>query len=76
MDAADALQAKKDKEQEIKDYKDLLAQNQIRPTYLEIWLMNADGSNKRQITDMGAASFAPRACTGRAGCGLASAHSR
>lgn len=46
-------------EQEIRDYKELLAQNLIRPTYLEIWLMNADGSNKRQITDMGAASFAP-----------------
>jgi Tol biopolymer transport system component len=46
-------------EQEAKDYKELLAQNQIRPTYLEIWLMNADGSNKRQITDLGAASFAP-----------------
>jgi TolB protein len=46
-------------EQEIKDYKDLLAQNLIRPTYLEIWTMNSDGSNKRQITDLGAASFAP-----------------
>ena len=46
-------------EQEIRDYKELLAQNLIRPTYLEIWLMNADGSNKRQITDLGAASFAP-----------------
>jgi Tol biopolymer transport system component len=46
-------------EQEIKDYKDLLAQNLIRPTYLEIWTMKADGSDKRQITDLGAASFAP-----------------
>jgi TolB protein len=46
-------------EQEIADYKDLLKQSLIRPTYLEIWLMNSDGSNKRQITDLGAASFAP-----------------
>ena len=46
-------------EQEIKDYKDLLAQNLIRPTYLEIWTMKSDGSDKRQITDLGAASFAP-----------------
>jgi len=46
-------------EQESKDYKDLLAQNLIRPTYLEIWTMKADGSDKRQITDLGAASFAP-----------------
>ena len=46
-------------EQEIRDYKELLAQNLIRPTYLEIWLMHSDGSNQRQITDLGAASFAP-----------------
>jgi TolB protein len=46
-------------EQEIADYKDLLKQALIRPTYLEIWLMKADGSDKRQITDLGAASFAP-----------------
>jgi TolB protein len=46
-------------EQEIADYKDLLKQSLIRPTYLEIWLMNSDGSNKHQITDLGAASFAP-----------------
>ena len=46
-------------DQEIKDYKDLLAQNLIRPTYLEIWTMKADGSDKHQITDLGAASFAP-----------------
>jgi Tol biopolymer transport system component len=45
--------------QEIRDYQELLKQNLIRPTYLEIWLMNADGSNKRQITSLGAASFAP-----------------
>ena len=46
-------------EQEIKDYKELLAQNLIRPTYLEIWTMKSDGSDKRQITELGAASFAP-----------------
>ena len=52
-------------EQEITDYQDLLKQNLIRPTYLEIWLMNADGSDKRQITDLGAASFAPALLPGR-----------
>lgn len=46
-------------EQEIADYKELLAQNLIRPTSLEIWLMKSDGSDKRQITNLGAASFAP-----------------
>lgn len=46
-------------DQEIADYKGLLKQNLIRPTYLELWLMKADGSQKRQITNLGAASFAP-----------------
>jgi Tol biopolymer transport system component len=26
---------------------------------MEIWVMDADGSNKRQVTDNGAANFAP-----------------
>jgi len=46
-------------EEEIADYKELLKQNQIRPTTLEIWLMRADGGGKRQITQLNAASFAP-----------------
>jgi TolB protein len=46
-------------EKEISDYKELLAQNLIRPTSLEIWVMKADGSDKRQITNLGAASFGP-----------------
>jgi len=46
-------------EKEIADYKDLLKQKLIRPTTLEIYVMNADGSDQRQITNMNAASFAP-----------------
>ncbi|HUM04531.1 MAG TPA: hypothetical protein VLT90_03660 [Terriglobales bacterium] len=46
-------------DQEVAEYKDLLKQNQIRPTTLEIWIMKADGSAKRQITNLNAASFAP-----------------
>ena len=46
-------------EKEIAEYKDLLAQNLIRPTSLEIWIMAANGSHKRRITNLGAASFAP-----------------
>ncbi len=46
-------------DKEITEYKDLLKQNLIRPTSLEIWTMKADGSGKRQITNLGAASFAP-----------------
>jgi Tol biopolymer transport system component len=46
-------------EKDAAEYKDLLKQNLIRPTSLEIWIMKADGSGKRQITKLGAASFAP-----------------
>jgi TolB protein len=41
------------------DYVDLLKQNLVRPSELEIYIMNADGTNKRQITHLGRASFAP-----------------
>ena len=44
---------------EIADYKGLLARGLIRPGNLEIWVMNADGSHKRQVTHNGAANFAP-----------------
>ena len=46
-------------EKEIARYKDRLANDLIEPNNFEIWIMNADGSNKRQITNLGAASFAP-----------------
>jgi Tol biopolymer transport system component len=46
-------------EKEKADYTALLNNNLIRPTTLEIWVMNADGSNKRQITTNGKANFAP-----------------
>jgi Tol biopolymer transport system component len=36
--------------QEIAEYKALYAQGLIRPGNLEIWVMNADGSNKHQVT--------------------------
>jgi TolB protein len=41
------------------DYLALLKNNLIRPTTLEIWVMNADGSNKRQVTHNGKANFGP-----------------
>ncbi len=46
-------------EKEKTDYTNLLKQNLIRPTVLDIWVMNADGSNKRQVTHLNKASFAP-----------------
>jgi Tol biopolymer transport system component len=39
--------------------KQLLKEHLIVPTTFEIWVMNADGSNKRQVTKLNAASFAP-----------------
>lgn len=46
-------------EEEIEDYRRLLADGLIRPTTLEVYVMNADGTEKRRITDNGAANFAP-----------------
>lgn len=40
-------------------YQVLLRQGLVRPTVMEIFVMDADGSNKRQVTEFGAASFAP-----------------
>lgn len=44
---------------EIEEYKGLLKNNLVHPSKMELYIMNADGSNKRQITHYGAASFAP-----------------
>lgn len=46
-------------EKDVADYKSLLKENLIRPTTLEIWVMKADGTGKRQITSNGKANFAP-----------------
>lgn len=45
--------------EQIERYKKLLNENLIEPGIFEIWVMNADGTNKRQITNLGVASFAP-----------------
>jgi Tol biopolymer transport system component len=45
--------------EELADYQALLKDNLIRPSKLEIFVMNADGSNQRQVTSNGAANFAP-----------------
>ena len=46
-------------ETEIKEYKDLLAENLVAPTNMEVFTANADGSNVKQITHYGNANWAP-----------------
>jgi Tol biopolymer transport system component len=44
---------------ELDDFKGLLAQGLVRPSKLELYVANADGTDARQITYLGAASFGP-----------------
>lgn len=46
-------------EAEIKEYKELLAENMVAPTNMEVWVANADGSNAHQVTSYGQANWAP-----------------
>ena len=41
------------------EYNELLAKHLVRPSKLEIFVADADGSNARQVTYLGVASFAP-----------------
>jgi len=40
-------------------YRELLTQRLVRPNRMELWVMNADGSGQRQITQLGGANFGP-----------------
>jgi hypothetical protein len=44
---------------ELEDYQGLLARGLVRPSKLELYVANADGSEPKQITWLDAASFAP-----------------
>ena len=46
-------------EEEIKNYKDLLAQGLVEPTEMELYICNADGSDLKQLTDLGNANWSP-----------------
>jgi TolB protein len=41
------------------DYRRLLERGLVRPSRMELWVMNADGSNRRRLTSLGGANFAP-----------------
>lgn len=45
--------------EDLTTYQDLLKQGLIRPGRLELYVMNADGTENRQVTDNGAANFGP-----------------
>ncbi len=45
--------------QELQEYRDLLKVNLVRPSKLEIFVMNADGSGRAQVTHNNAANFCP-----------------
>ena len=44
---------------DLEDYKALLAQNLVKPTKMDLYVANADGSDARQLTYLPGASFAP-----------------
>ena len=44
---------------ELASYRALLAQRMIRPNRMELFVMNADGSDQRQVTRLGGANFGP-----------------
>ena len=46
-------------DEQVKEYKELLAQDLVAPTSMEVWVANADGSNPRQVTSLGQANWAP-----------------
>lgn len=44
---------------ELADYRALLAKSLVRPKRLDLWIMNADGTGRRRVTQLGGASFGP-----------------
>ncbi|MPL81162.1 Protein TolB [bioreactor metagenome] len=45
--------------EEIREYKELLSEGLVAPTNMEIYVCNVDGSDLRQITNLGKANWAP-----------------
>jgi Tol biopolymer transport system component len=47
------------KEEEIIEYKELLAKDMVMPTQMEVYIANVDGSDVQQVTKLGKANWAP-----------------
>ena len=43
----------------VRQYRELLAQGLVKPSKVELFVMNADGSEQRQVTALGGANFGP-----------------
>lgn len=43
----------------INEYKELLAQDLVAPTNMEVWVANVDGYDAKQVTNFGQANWAP-----------------
>ena len=46
-------------QEEIDEYQSLLKEGLVKPTDMELYICNADGSNLRQLTDLGNANWCP-----------------
>ncbi len=46
-------------EEEVKEYKELLAAGFVAPTNMEVWVSDSDGKNAKQITHLKQANWAP-----------------
>ncbi len=46
-------------DEDVREYKDLLAEGLVKPTNMELYICNIDGSELKQITHLGKANWAP-----------------
>jgi Tol biopolymer transport system component len=46
-------------DEEIKEYKELLSEGLVQPTQMELYICNADGSDLKQLTNLGNANWSP-----------------
>jgi Tol biopolymer transport system component len=54
-----AWRASRPSGKELDEYKELLARKLVKPTKMDLWVANADGTEARQITYLPGASFGP-----------------